>query len=202
MSDFDITDDLETDLLERQVAQNTNDYSLFVQNIYKNLDECFRILEVNSKHHVDDGEDRITYVIRMFLHGRNIPCTFETYSNGHVDMTITENNFSWLAEAKIHKGNKWTNHGFKQLTYNYSLAKPGCDHGALIIYNKKERKNSKQCANEWREFLEQLGLGANCQDWNPNGYFDFSIPEHPRSGNPYYVRSYFVNLQYTESDDI
>lgn len=200
---IDVTNPYTASLLSRQVAVNENDYDGFIKNLYSELIRCFENLEEEANQHNQKSETEISSSVKMFLRGARIRCTTETNSNGHVDLTVEESDFKWLGEAKIHKGNEWTYHGFDQLVTNYSTGKPNACHGAIIVYNTKKKKSSAQCAEEWRECIEEIpSLEVECFDYQPNGYFDMIVPKHPRSGFPYYIRSFFVTLHYTPSKDI
>ena len=201
MSDFDITEDSNVDFLNRQVANNTNNYELFLEGLHSVLDDCFAHIERNSNHHQGDGETKISYVVQTFLNGKNYNCDSENNRNGHVDLLVKENKFEWLAEAKIHGGNVWTYHGFRQLTENYTTGRPGTNHGGIIVYNFTKGKMSTKCAEEWRDYIESKPIKVECMPYMPHGYFDMTIMEHPRSGLPFYIRNYFVNLQYTRSEN-
>lgn len=199
MKDFDITNPFIASLFLRQIDKT---YDGFINAIHHSLLECFEHLEENSNMYINDSEDKISHSIITFLKGRCWDCTSETNSNGHVDITIKLHQFKWLAEAKIHKGIDWTTHGFNQLTQNYSIARSNSNHGGLIIYNKNKQKNSKQLALEWSNYLTNHdSLKIKCKQFTENCYFDSTIEEHPRSGNPYHLRNYFVNLMYTKSED-
>ena len=200
MNDFDITDDSNVALLSRQVANNSDNYQLFLNGIYNALDNCFAYLEKNSNEHQGEGETKISYAVKTYLNGKDYNCESEVHSNGHVDLVIKENKFEWLAEAKLHKGNEWTYHGFRQLTENYATGRPNTNHGGIIVYNLTRKKPSTQCAKEWREYIESRDIEVECEEYSTSGYFDMTVKEHPRSGQPFYIRNYFVNLQYTTSD--
>lgn len=201
MSQFDITEESNVDLLSRQVANNSDDYQLFLDRVYIALDNCFAYMEKNSNEHQGEGETKISYAVKTYLNGKDYNCESEIHSNGHVDLIIKENKFEWLAEAKLHKGNVWTYHGFRQLTENYATGRPGTNHGGIIVYNLTKGKMSTKCAEEWRAYIESKSIETKCSPYMPHGYFDMTIPQHPRSGYPFYIRNYFVNLQYTPSEE-
>lgn len=210
MTGIDITDELNTDLLNRQVANNiTGDYKPFLSKINRTLLKCFEHMEENANMHYaedenandSDGEVKLSYIIQTFLKGADIPCSTEQNSNGHVDLTIAEGGFKWLGEAKIQKGESWSYHGFRQLTENYSTGRSNAKYGGIIIYNKLKRKSSKACAEEFKIYLLDKHGNLNFKDFTENCYFDLTMPEHPRSGNPYHIRTYYVNLHYTESKE-
>lgn len=201
MPQFNLDNAFRERLLANQVANEHNDYSLFLKTVHCEIDRAIEFMEENSNLLYNDDEDKLSFSIISQLRGARISCTSETNSNGHVDITIIDGKFKWLAEAKIQKGTDWTNHGFNQLTQNYSTGRKHACHGGIIVYNKLKHKNSKQCAKEWRNFLENSEIDVECQDYQ-NGYFDFTMKEHPRSGEPYHIRNYFVNLNYTPSKEI
>lgn len=201
MDNFDITHPLTAKLLSRQVANNKNDYNAFINLLYEDLEKCFECLEEEANEHHNKDETGISSSVKMYLRGAKYRCSTETNSNGHVDLTVEENGFKWLGEAKIQKGSQWTFHGFQQLTQNYSTGRRNASHGAIIVYNKN-RKNSRKCAEEWRSCIEKQPLQIQCLDYKPGGYFDMVLSEHPRSGEPYYIRNFFVTLHYTPSKNI
>lgn len=200
MPHFNLENAYRSRLLSTQVANNNDNYQAFLNMVHGEIDRAIEFMEENSNRLQGDNEDKLSFVIISQLKGARINCSSETNSNGHVDITIQGGKFKWLAEAKVQKGIDWTNHGFKQLTQNYSTGRKNACHGGIIVYNKLKDKSSKKCAQEWRNFLENSEIDVECQDYK-YGYFDFTI-EHPRSGEPYHIRSYFVNLKYTESKNI
>lgn len=202
MSEFDITNPLNISFLNRQIANKENDYDKFIDELYKELIACFESLEEEANEHHDKGETGISSSVKMYLKGAKYDCTTETNSNGHVDLTVRENRFKWLGEAKLHRGNSWTYHGFNQLTENYTTGRPNASRGGIIVYNTTVKKPSTQCAEEWKQYIEQKPLSVTCSDYNANGYFDMVIPKHPRSGLPYYIRNFFVTLHYTPSEKV
>ena len=199
---FDVTNPFIAKLIARQAALNENDYSAFIELLYDELITCFSKLEEEANQHRGKDETGVSSAVMMFLAGAKYRCSTETNSNGHVDLTVEEGHFKWLGEAKIHKGNEWTHHGFDQLVTNYSTGRRNACHGAIIVYNMKKRKNTVKCAEEWREYVEKMGLDIECSDYQLDGYFDMVLPTHTRSGSAYYIRNFFVNLQYTLSKDI
>lgn len=201
MPQFNLDDNYRKSLITRQNAHHSNHYGYFLTMVHDELDRAIEKIEENANLYHDDGEVKLSSHIELQLHGARINCKSETNSNGHVDLTVIDGDFKWLAEAKIHKGNEWTYHGFQQLTENYSTGRKNACHGGIIVYNKLVNKNSKQCAQEWLEYIESSSIEIECQEYQ-NGYFDFTIKEHPRSGEPYHIRNYFVNLKYTSSENV
>lgn len=199
---FDITNPFIANLLARQVAVNDGDYGSYIELLYSELSRCFAKLEEEANQHSGKDETGVSSAVMMFLEGARYPCSTETNSNGHVDLMVEEGGFKWLGEAKIHKGNEWTYHGFDQLVANYSTGRPNACRGSIIVYNMKKRKNSVQCAEEWLEYIKNMPLNIECSDYQHDGYFDMVLPIHPRSGAPYHIRNFFVNLQYTPSKEL
>lgn len=201
MPHFDLDNAFRERLLATQVANNTNNYEVFLNVVHDEISAVTKLMTKQANLIHDDKEDKLTLFIISYFTGARLNCTRETNSNGHVDITIRSGKFNWLAECKIHKGNQWTYHGFEQLTENYSTGLEYENHGGIIVYNKTAGKHSKQCANEFRQYLESSDLEIEFKDFK-NGYFDCTLKEHPRSGEPYHIRSFFVNLKYTPSKDI
>lgn len=201
MDGINLLDDEVTLQLKLRNANNRNDYYAFVVELYEQLDSCFAVMARNCNLLHDKKETDITNRIEMFLEGAKIPCRVEANSNGHTDLNISYGKFVWLGEAKLHKGEKWTYHGFRQLTENYSTGLGLENRGGIIVYNTTKGKSSEDCAKEWQDYIVEKVPDIQCDDYCDMGYFDMVMPKHPKTKNPYYLRNYFVNLQYTKSKE-
>jgi len=124
---------------------------VFIKRLYKELQEIIDGLERSASFRQSDKEDRITLDVVLALHRAGYNATHEEYSKGHTDITVTQNGFKWLGEAKIHKDYDWLLDGLKQLIGRYSTGREA--GSGLLIYIKGS--NAKAVLDEWRRRLEK-----------------------------------------------
>jgi len=127
----------------------------FLKRLYKELSAVIDYLERTASLRQNDGEDRITIDIVMGLRQAGYIATHDEYSKGHADITVTQDSFKWLGEAKLHGSYDWLLKGLKQLLGRYTTGRE--DGSGLLIYIKGS--NALAVLNEWRRGLE---VGNEC----------------------------------------
>ncbi|KAA0913107.1 hypothetical protein [Psychrobacter sp. ANT_WB68] len=204
---FSVASPLELSLINRKNAIEDNDYDAFVNQL--EIDISLQISEIQgySSLYFNKKEDEITIFLVSNLKSMGYYGSFhDTYHNGHVDLFIQDNRFKWLGECKLHAGNNYSEKGFKQLTTRYSDGHEFGNKGGILIYNQLKTKKTLECMQEWHNHLnsdpaiQQLDL--KCLDIDPeNGrqYFD-STHTHEKSGMPYKIRHFFINLSHNPQD--
>lgn len=175
--------------------ESVNNYDDFISFVYDDLDASIRELESIKSHCVDDSEDKLTSTLLLQLKRLGYSASHDSYTNGHVDLTIELKEFSWLGEAKIRTGNSVLKDGLNQLHRRYSTGTPGSDQGGLVIYNKLNRTKDKM--ESWKVGITEMGLTnlriENCER-NPLAFY--SIHEHDATGLDYKIRHIPVSLYY------
>lgn len=203
---LNITSPLEASLVSRMNAIKKNDYDAFIDQLY--LDIYFQIKELQgySSMYYNKSEDEITVFLVSNLKSMGYGCSHDKYHNGHVDLYIEDHLFKWLGECKLHAGNGYTNKGFKQLNDRYSEGNEFGNKGGILIYNQLKSKNTLDCMREWYNYLcekpdfEPLKLKfSNFEPSKGRQYFD-STHAHVKSGMPYYIRYFFINLSFDPKD--
>lgn len=104
------------------------------------LERAVSGLEANKKNLADLNEVGLSSVLALAISMPGLTVTPETYSNGHVDLTITADHCypirKMLGEAKIYGGPEKHVEGLDQLLGRYSTGREG--RGLLIEYVKKQ----------------------------------------------------------------
>jgi hypothetical protein len=125
--------------------------AVFLRRLYAELRAIVQEIEEAKAVRKADSEDRLTIDIKCLLCGRGYSASHDTYTNGHVDLRVEQNQFVWLGEGKIHNDYDWLRKGLEQLHLRYST---GRETGSgLLIYIKG--KNAKAVMDEWRRRLTQ-----------------------------------------------
>jgi hypothetical protein len=140
----------EDDLIRTMEIRHPDSSQVFVKRLYKELSAIIDGLERTASLRQNDGEDRITIDIVSGLCQAGYRATHDEFSKGHTDITLTQDSYKWLGEAKIHKDYAWLVEGLKQLLSRYAT---GRESGSgLLIYIKGS--NAQAILDEWRRRLE------------------------------------------------
>ncbi len=126
-------------------------YNEFVQTVQMAVTYSCNEMSLNPQLVQGHKEDQLTNMIVSGLKHMGFDARFDTTIGGHCDVTVEQSDYSWLAEAKIHKGNKWLWQGYKQLTTRYSPGTPGSRYGGMLIYCFKPRTDLLM--QKWQERL-------------------------------------------------
>lgn len=142
--------------LEYLFAQDHNARVIAVQ---KGVDIACNLLEQHKNEKQGMSEDKVSLQICEILFGMNFPAIHDGKIGGHCDIVIRGNDqFLWLAEAKIHDSYGWLDKGFKQLSTRYSTGVIGQDNGEILIYCYT--KNAKAMLDKWKKELKSRNSGV------------------------------------------
>lgn len=196
-------------IIVRKEAIESEDYDKFVEQVHKDLSYQISQLQGYAANFYNKSEDDITIFLVSNLKSMGYLNTHhDVFNNGHVDIYIEDNYFKWLGECKLQKGNEYSNEGFKQLSTRYSDGHENSNRGGILIYNQLIQKKTLTCMTEWNNFLatdlEFQKMGMKCEPIDVNSgkqYFD-SEHIHEKSGMPYKIRHFFVNLMHNPKDHL
>ncbi|MBY8034706.1 hypothetical protein KW481_14245 [Vibrio fluvialis] len=129
------------------------DYNQNLVRVYNDLEKVIQRLEMHPIHREHDTEDRITIELVNLLHFLNHAATHDTSFSGNCDICIEESqqNFRFLAEAKIDYSTTHIMEGFRQLSDRYGTR--AFKDGALLIYCKEN--NSSEMLSKWKQYLSR-----------------------------------------------
>lgn len=158
---------------------------VFLRRLYAELRSIVKEIEESKHVRKHDSEDRLTIDIKCMLCGRGYRASHDTYTNGHIDLRVEQNNFVWLGESKISREIQrdygWIREGLEQLHARYATGREA--GSGLLIYIRG--KNAKAVLDEWRHRLIKgkfCGL-AMTEDPAPGDALTFwSTHDHEASG--------------------
>jgi len=127
----------------------------FIERLYKELGAVICDIERSAPLRQNDGEDRITIDVITSLRRAGYNATHDAYSKGHADITVTQDSYRWLGEAKLHGSYDWLLKGLKQLLGRYTTGREA--GSGLLVYMKGG--NARAVLDEWRCRLE---MGNEC----------------------------------------
>jgi hypothetical protein len=173
-------------------------YDEFVSVLYEDIDDIVESVENNSKHYVNDGEDKISVAIVGRLSDTGYFATHDTDINGHVDIVVRSRYLGcmWLGEAKLDNGPEYLWGGWLQLTTRYSNSTPTNRCGGMLIYVKKS--TALQRLEGWAERLHQDGIETFSKPprGKRGGLNFYTEQPHHKSGLDYEVRHITVCVQH------
>jgi len=161
------------------------------------LRRCYRNLVDGRKDYAGMSEDALSNVICNMLSMVGVIANHDVKRGGHVDITVEdpESGFLWIAEAKIHRGNAWTDHGFLQLTKRYGRSIPERDHAEILIYHLGGQTPSAIILGNWRDFIVDNYKNVEItHDVVMTELYFRTVHNCPASGLPYKVRHVIVPM--------
>lgn len=188
--------------IDRLAANESPD--AFADCVERDVEAIIGGLESNAKVREKDGEDRLTDEIVQSLRHMGYQATRDEGQNGNCDVTVRSKNdqFLWLAEAKIHKDYDYLWQGFLQLTTRYSTGTNRCSRGAMLIYIRNV--DARSVMDTWLEELGQRtfdsGIGVSCKPDPANPLRLDSVHPHKKSGQDYAVRHFGIVLHVGAED--
>ena len=181
-------------LIERKTATNNES---FVLQLYKDIDQAIMALEQDRHFYqkVEFQEDHITAIIITFLKGRFYDAEHDTQHGGHCDILVKHASlkFEWIGEAKLWKGAKYIQGGFKQLTKRYATGTVNDSHGGILVYIKQP--DAKNKLDTWETWIDD-NIDTISKENESNPLRFKTIHKHHASGLPYNVRHMFVVLNH------
>jgi hypothetical protein len=183
---------------QRLLAAN---YSDFVDVLYSDIDTAIVHLQENAHLTQKDSEDRLSMDLLGKLHVLGYDATHDTGVRGHCDLTVRNNGFTWLGEAKIHDSYDYLLEGFNQLCTRYSTGDHASAAGGVVIYIRQRAAASVM--SKWKDHLKENAdvptiAVAECAARPALAFF--SEHEHEVSGLPYKVRHMGVCLHFQPKD--
>ncbi|MGX7885473.1 hypothetical protein ACWTWO_14015 [Enterobacter hormaechei] len=123
-------------------------YDKFIMMLYKDIETILALLEKTASLRQNDGEDRLSIEIINILIGAGYLASHDQYINGHSDIVVSFNSFTWIGEAKIHSSYDYLMEGFMQLCDRYSTGNEDDCEGGLIFYIKGN--NALEVVERWK----------------------------------------------------
>lgn len=177
----------------------------FIDCVEAEVDSIIKMVESNAAVREEDGEDRLTIDFIDQLTARGYSASKDSDYNGHSDVVVRwkDDEFVWLAEAKLHSDYDHLWEGFLQLTTRYSTGTHNCNRGGMLVYIRVN--NAVSVVNKWQKHLEANHLKdgtaitcSPCVSKNPLRFMSENI--HKKSGLPYHVRHFGVVLSVSPED--
>ena len=176
------------------------DHESRVAAVQKGVDAACNQLEQHKNKKQKMDEDQITLQICEMLFAMSFPAFHDASVGGHCDIVITGNEqFLWLAEAKIHDSYSWLDKGFRQLSTRYSTGVIGQDNGEIIIYCYTQ--NAKVMLDKWKVELISRNSGVIIEA-SPcgNPLIFLSRHTHDSSGLSFQTRHKAIALYWDPKD--
>jgi hypothetical protein len=185
---------------QAQVADNLGFEDALIRNLYKDIDKVIFQIQENPELRQEDNEDRLTIEIVNLLRNLGHEASHETKIGGNVDIVIRKNDFLWLGESKIYRGNNnylWE--GFLQLVTRYSTGDSNQENGGLLIYIFK--KDASSIMQNWQNYLIKQSLpDFSLRPCKMKNLAFISTHKHERSGQAFHVRHIPVMLHFDPKD--
>lgn len=141
------------------------------------------------------GEDTLTVEIVTSMKAMGFQAAHDTQYGGHCDIVVeAQDDFLWIAEAKVHKDYDWLLGGFEQLDRRYSTGLPGQDAGEMIIYCFGARADLVLA--EYQSRLAAARRDVRFDDAITQGLFRRSVHTHVNTGRDFQVRHVIVPLYF------
>ena len=88
----------------------------------------------------------------------------DNHNNGHCDIVIGSQEFKWICEAKLYKGNTYAWKGFRQLATRYLAASDTCSYSSLLLYvtngERSKRPDIAKLITSWESSIVEYGNKA------------------------------------------
>lgn len=173
----------------------------FVDRLYSELNAIIRNIEETAAVRQTDGEDRLTLDIVLNLRRAGYTVSHDAYVNGHADISVTQDNFRWLGEAKEHRDYEWLFKGLRQLLSRYATGRE--DGSALLVYIKN--KDAANVLAEWRKRLTET-KECELQSTNDSSTGEklvfWSTHKHNGSGLPIKTKHLGISLYFQPTDSV
>ncbi|EMV1762024.1 hypothetical protein PO360_03635 [Enterobacter ludwigii] len=175
-------------------------YDKFILMLYKDIEATLALIEKTASLRQNDGEDRLSIEIINILIGAGYLASHDQYINGHSDIVVSFNSFTWIGEAKIHSSYDYLMEGFMQLCDRYSTGNENDCEGGLIFYIKGN--NALEVVEKWKADLITRNVAGlktfRCN--NRKNLSFYSTHTHSKSGLIYKVRHFGVILGFNPTD--
>lgn len=177
------------------------DHEARVKAVQKGVDLACNLLEQHKHKNQGLGEDKITLQICDNLYSMSFPAIHDAQIGGHCDIVIRGNNqFLWLAEAKVHDSYSWLDKGFKQLATRYSTGVMGQDNGEILIYCYT--KDAQTMLKSWGSQLVERNPDVAITEPQCEKSLTFcSTHKHDASGLDFLIRHKAISLHWKPEDN-
>lgn len=168
-----------------------------VAALEKLLSRVYQSLVDSRKDYAKLSEDALSNIICKMLSLLGIVANHDVKRGGHVDITVEdhETQFLWVAEAKIHRGNSWTDAGFLQLTDRYGRSTFGRDHAEVLIYHLEGEMNSATVLDNWKQYVSENHKDVELVEDEVSTHLYFrTVHACHGSGLAYHVRHLIVPM--------
>jgi hypothetical protein len=184
---------------QAQVADNLGFEDDLIRNLYKDIDQVISQIQKNPELRQKDTEDRLTIEIVNLLRSLGHEASHDTKTGGHADIVVTKNDFLWIGEAKIYRGNNYLWGGFQQLVTRYSTGDSNQENGGLLIYILN--KDARSIMQNWQNYLLEQSLpDLSVRPCKMKSLAFISTHKHERSGQAFHVRHIPVMLHFAPTD--
>ena len=148
-------------------------------------------------------EDDITCRIVEHLDLQGFHASHESDHNGHVDILVQTDDkvYTWLGEAKLYKGSRYSEKGLYQLVSDYSTGAEN-ESGGVLLYLNETRLQVKEIMNEWQSHLTNLSVdltnrleGLTFEPKKGTSAIFYTNHIHHRSGDPYRIRHCCLDIR-------
>lgn len=182
--------------LRRVKISEEGTYQEFIEQLYDDIDQLIYTMQAGLELRRNDTEDRLSADILGGLRIHGYTAVHDGKSGGHVDVSVTMGEFSWIGEAKK-DGN--FREGFLQLTTRYVPASGNFAHnqGGLIFY-MVQTPNARGKLDKWRD--ELTSEGHACLDCERNRLAFYSNHKLASSGTNFKIRTMGVALRHQPTD--
>jgi len=185
--------------LNFRMAFLCNSYEDFISIIDDAVSLIIRDMEANPQHYAAMDEDAITNSIIVNLKYCGLDAHHDSMQGGHTDIMITgKKGYTWIAEAKIHKGYDWLFKGFQQLDTRYAAPAAGRDCAALVIYSDNMRVD--QLLENWKNHLKDKRPEVELFPTDEDSLQFISTHNHIRNNRKITIRHFVASLYFNPKD--
>lgn len=148
----------------------------------------------NPKYKQGRTEDELSVELVQNLSRMGLAATHDAMTGGHCDIVVVGRGFSWLGEAKIHRGYDWLLKGYHQLTTRYSSGLATNSRGGIVIYSEAPRIDLMM--KRWEDHLRAKETNLVTSPCTKRHAAFTSEQSHQSTGAQYCVRHIAVCLHF------
>lgn len=176
------------------------EYKDFIEILYRDIDKITVLQEENPEiYFQDQREDRLTVEIKNALNLMGYSASHDAKHGGHADLVVKKGSFTWIAEAKVYRGNAYLWQGYLQLTTRYSTGNTHQTDGALLIY--VFQPHALSIMDQWMAELPTKSSSISTKKCPKKELCFYSSTPHQKSGLDFNVRHIPVLLYFDPQDN-
>lgn len=191
----------------RKIAYSSKkiSYRQDLSKIYEIIDKLEKEDQIILKDFIERTlEDDISLrIVDIITEDKRFKAAHDFYNNGHVDIHVQSEDYehTWLGEAKLYSGNKYTQQGLCQLVHDYSKGLKN-ESGGILIYVDSTNLTTPRIITNWKDRLLDLAKDPaqklidlqviNDEDDNSVLY---SEHKHHLSERQYKIRHFCLDLR-------